>query len=198
MKSLIIKYAIILFALITIGFASCTEKQPTQDEIVRKNAEEALKSRMNDPESYEFASLELIDSVLYSDNIEFRRDLIRSDIRSAQGYLDIQQIYKEHPITNMYNQEIVDVWTGYIEESEGILAKIDSLEILLGEGKNAIASYTYLFSFRGNNSFGAKTLNEYILQTEPAPGFKVINMTDDQDELNPSPNEFPGYREMSQ
>jgi len=43
---------------------------------------------------------------------------------------------------------------------------------------------------------GAKVLNEYILQTDPAPDFKVLNLAEDRDKVIINPNDFPGYTEM--
>ena len=55
------------------------EKPLTIDEIVRNSAEEYLKDKLNDPESYEFVKLVLIDSVMYKDNIEYRRVRFKDD-----------------------------------------------------------------------------------------------------------------------
>jgi hypothetical protein len=74
--------------------------------------------------------------------------------------------------------------------------EIDLLADQLGEKANDVASYTYLYSFRGNNKLGAKVLNEYILQTNPAPDFKVLKLAENRDDMILNPNDFPGYREM--
>ena len=62
------------FAFVVLGLASCSDTQPNQSEIMRKNAEEYAKTKMNDPESFELVSLVLIDSVLFSDNIEVSKN----------------------------------------------------------------------------------------------------------------------------
>jgi len=190
MKNKTTRIALGLFAFIAIGLLSCSEKQLTQDEIVKNNAEEYLKSVMNNPESYEFVKIELIDSVLFSDNIRYRKTTFSSELKSDQLYLELI----EDP-SMLKEKEVQEIKTKILE-NERIISKIDSLETLLGERKNEVASYTYLFKFRGNNAFGAKVLNEYILQTNPAPDFKIINMTDDKDKIFLNPNDFPGYREM--
>ena len=96
----------------------------------------------------------------------------------------------------MYDEKEVEELKAKITKNERILMIIDSLETKLGNKKDEVASYTYVFSFRGNNALGAKILNEYILQTNPTPDFKIINMTDDKDKVYLNPNDFPGYREM--
>lgn len=184
-----------VFLLTLIGFTSCTEKQPTQDEIVKKNAEEYLKPKLNDPNSYEFVKLELIDSILYSDNIKYRKENFQKDIEYNKENLERQARYKTE-IPSIYKEEEVAELNDKIAKNDKILLAIDSLETALGSKKNDVASYTYIFSFRGNNALGAKILNEYIVQTDPKPELTINNMTDDKDKVFLNPNDFPGYREM--
>jgi hypothetical protein len=195
MKIRTIRIAMGVFALVLYGLTSCTEKEPTQEEIVRINAEGYLKPKMNDPESYEYLKIELVDSVLYSDNIEYRKDNFKRNLELYQNSLERLESYKTD-IPSMYDEQKVQDLNDKIENSKRILSKIDSLEILLGDRKKEVASYTYIFSFRGNNALGAKTLNEYVLQTGQAPDFKIINMTKDKDKIYFNPNEFPSYKEM--
>jgi hypothetical protein len=194
MKKQIKKIGLVFF-LTLIGFTSCTEKQPTQDEIVKKNAEEYLKPKLNDPNSYEFVKLELIDSILYSDNIKYRKENFQKDIEYNKENLERQASYKTE-IPSIYKEEEVDELNDKIAKNDKILLAIDSLETALGSKKNDVASYTYIFSFRGNNALGAKILNEYIVQTDPKPELTINNMTDDKDKVFLNPNDFPGYREM--
>ena len=72
MKNKTTRIALRLFAFIAIGLTSCSEKKTTQDDIVKKNAELYVKEKMNDPSSYEFVKLERMDSITFSDNIEFQ------------------------------------------------------------------------------------------------------------------------------
>ena len=141
-----------------------SEATPSQHDIVEANAEAYLQDKLDDPSSYEFVSLELMDSVLYKDNIEYRR-------KQFAGR----------------DQDL---------KTQAILIKIDSIETGLGEKSNEVASYTYLFKFRNNNGFGAKVLNERIIQTTPAPELGIVNMASDRDGLFLNPNDFPGYLEM--
>jgi hypothetical protein len=195
MKNTTSKIVIGLFALMTIGLTSCSEKKPNRDEIVTKNAEDYLKAKMNDPKSYEFVKLVLIDSVLYSDNIQYRKEAFSKYLEDDKDEIKRKEGYKiDFP--SMYDEKEVEELKAKIAKNEKILVKIDSLETKLGNKKDEVASYTYVFSFRGNNALGAKILNEYILQTNPSPDFKVINMTDDKDKVYLNPNDFPGYREM--
>lgn len=184
-----------IFSTLIIGLTSCAEKHLTQDEIVKKNTEEYLKSNLNDPESYEFVKLELIDSVLYSDNIKYRKDSFQKDLEYDKGNLERQERYKTE-IPSMYKEEEVAILNHKISKNEKILSEIEALETKLGSEKNEVASYTYIFTFRGNNALGAKILNEYIVQTDPKPNLTIRNMTNDKDKVFLNPNDFPGYREM--
>jgi hypothetical protein len=195
MKNTTSKIVLGLFALMTLGLTSCSEKKPNRDEIVIKNAEEYLKAKMNDPKSYEFVKLVLIDSVLYSDNIQYRKEAFSKYLEDDKDEIKRKEGYKID-LPSMYDEKEIEELKAQIAKNEKILMKIDSLETKFGNKKNEVASYTYVFSFRGNNALGAKILNEYILQTNPSPDFKVINMTDDKDKVYLNPNDFPGYREM--
>jgi hypothetical protein len=195
MKKNTTNIAIGLFILVSICLFSCTEKVPTRNEIIQKNAEDYLKSKMNDPKSYEFVKIELVDSVLYSDNIKYRQENFKQDMEYDLSSLERLEGYKTE-IPSLYDEKEVQGLKDKIEKNRRILSKIDSLAVKLGNKKNEVASYTYIFSFRGNNALGAKILNEYVVQTKPAPDFKIINMTDEKDKIYLNPNDFPGYREM--
>lgn len=197
MKNSTSKLTIGLLTLITIGLTSCSENKINQEDIVKNNTEEYLKSKLNDPKSYEFVKIQLIDSVLYSDNIQYRKETFNEYIQDAKDDIKRKEVYKIE-IPSIYDENEIARLKADITKNEKILAKIDSLETKLGNKKNDVASYTYTFSFRGNNAMGAKVLNEYIVQTSPSPDFKIINMTDEKDKVYLNPNDFPGYIEMIQ
>ncbi|TLP75694.1 hypothetical protein [Maribacter sp. ACAM166] len=183
-------------AIVAFGLTSCqSDKEPTQQDIVKKNVEEYLKPKMNDPESYEFVELKLTDSVLYSDNVKYRKEYFEKDLKFEKGELKRQEKYKNE-FPSMYSEEKISKLNAEIEKIEKILSEIDRLSTELGDKANNPASYTYYYSLRGNNKLGAKVLSEYILQTSPAPDFKVLNLADNKDQILLNPNEFPGYREM--
>ena len=148
---------------------------------------------MNDPESYEFVELKLFDSVLYKDNIKYRKNHFQQNIDLDSSNLEFQlKINTLDP--SIFNQEEIDELIASIKRNREILADFDSIETTLGERINEVASYTYLFKFRENNSYGAKVLKEYILQTDQ--DFNVINLASDKDELYVTPNVFPGYEDI--
>ena len=93
-----IKQTTILFvgiAIVAFGLTSCqSEKEPIQQDIVKKNVEEYLKPKMNDPESYEFAELKLTDSILYSDNVKYRKEYFEKNLKYDKDDLERQERYK--------------------------------------------------------------------------------------------------------
>lgn len=187
---------LLLIAIVAFGLISCqSDKEPTQQDIVKKNVEEYLKPKMNDPESYEFAELKLTDSILYSGNVQYRKEYFGRNLKSDKDDLERQERYKTE-ISSMYSEEKVSELNAKIGKNEKILSEIDRLSTELGDKVNNVASYTYNYSFRGNNKLGAKVLNEYILQTNPAPDFKVLNLAKNRTQVLLNPNDFPGYREM--
>lgn len=180
--------------IIVIGLTSCSEKQPTRDGIVKNFAETFIKEKMNDPSSYEFVKQELIDSITFSDNIEFKKDELIRGIEYDRRSLERQEEYRTYP--TIYDESKVEKLKVNIERNERILLKIDSIANLLGDRKNEVTSYKYIFTFRGNNALGAKIVNEYFVQTESAPDFKIFTMTNEEGKLYPSIGNFPGYEEM--
>jgi len=65
----------------------------------------------------------------------------------------------------MYNEKDVEVLKAKIEKNESIISKIDSFSTLLVNRKNDVASYTYIFSFRGNDTLDVKILYELCSAT---------------------------------
>nr|DAN18506.1 MAG TPA: TRAF PROTEIN, TRAO PROTEIN, TRAN ADHESION, BACTERIAL SECRETION.5A [Bacteriophage sp.] len=174
-----------IVSILTVFLASCSfgMHEPSKEDIVKNNIVAYLQDKLDDPQSYELVSLELIDSTTYLDNINYRKRDFEDDIKSDERLSEISS----EP----------DYYLKGINRSKRILAKIDSIQIALGDSVNCIAAYKFIFKFRSKNSFGAKVLNEYILQTTGKPSFDIIQMTNDPDKVYLNPNEFPGYRDMA-
>lgn len=196
-KTLNSSYAKTFFILIAFAFIynSCTQKEPTRDEIVKNNIEEYIKPNLNDPESYEFVSLTLLDSVLFIDNINFRKEMFSNRIKNAEASLGaMTRGNEEFPMT--FSEEEMNKYKIEIENNKTIYSKIEEVEKSMGDKVNDVASYTYVFKMRGNNKMGAKVLNDYFVQTEPSPTLSILNVTDDRDKLYLAPNGFPDYEDI--
>lgn len=187
--------AILIVIAFTVIYSSCSEKEPTRDEIVKNNIEEYIKPNLNDPESYEFVSLTLLDSVLYIDNINFRKEMFLDRVKNDEGSLGIMiSGNEEFPTT--FSEEEMNEYRRKIDNNKAIYSKIEEVEKSMGDKVNEVASYTYIFQMRGNNKMGAKVLSEYFVQTEPYPTFNILNITNDRDKLYLAPNGFPDYEEI--
>ena len=166
-----------------------------QEDLVRNNAEIFLKERMHDPSSYEFVKIEIIDSVTIDDNIQYRKRYFSRQMEQDQRFLETEEGYKTE-LLPLYDENHVAELNAKIERSQQILSKIDSLATVLEDRKSEVVSYTYIFTARANNRFGARNIEQYFLQTGPAPYFEIINMTNERNKIFLNPNDFPGYREM--
>lgn len=167
-------------------FMSCNN-EPTKNDIIRKNAEELIKNSMHDPASYEFVSIEVIDSDTYKNNINQRKNLFSK--RLASGYRSLSFDLENNRIDDM-NKTLLE-----IKKDSLILVGIDSIENSMKDKINDVISYTYLFKIRGKNEMGVKILSEYYIQTN-AENNEIINLVDDEKKLYLTPFNFPGYEEL--
>lgn len=186
------KHLLFPLSIVFILAVSC-KNEPTRDEVVKQNIEDYIINKMDDPESYEFVSLDVIDSVLYIDNITVEKNLLKNSINRSKESINRIEGYKNTE-PNLYDEkEILREKTSILKE-EKTLASIDSIETVLGDSKNNVASYTYLYKIRGKNKMGAKVLSEYLVQT--GDSLKVINVATHPDKLFIHPNSFPGRKEL--
>lgn len=173
---------------------SPVEEKMTQNEIVKKNIENQLMQSMHDTSSYEFVKIQLIDSILFIENINYRTEYFKNDISSIESNIKRIENYKTS-LPALYNEKELKRESEKLNRNKIILSKIDSLKKIIASDTNKVASYTYLFGFRGKNKLGAKILSNYFVQTKTSPDFEIINMVKDKNKLYLNPNDFPGYRE---
>jgi hypothetical protein len=178
--------------------SSCGEsakKEVSQYDQVLLSVENAVKPKLNDPKSYEFVELVLVDSVLYSENVEYRLSGFKKYLDDSRRGVEDLKRYKESESILYDSLKLVNREKDILENEE-IIQGIDSIRMSLGDKLNDVASYTYSFSFRGNNKMGALVLNTYLVQTDPVAPFGVINLAKNEDELFLNPNQFEGYIEL--
>ena len=177
------KKILLSFTVITSLFLSCNN-EPAQNDVIRQNAEELIKKNMNDPESYEFVSIQIVDSTTYKDNIEHKKKLYIGFLESEKKALD-----KSLDKNDIESSRIE------IQKDSLIIAGIDSIEKEMGNNVENVASYTYILKCRGNNKLGAKVLVDYYIQTKTAED-KIINITDSKNKLYFNPCDFPGFADL--
>ena len=120
------------FTVISL-FLSCNN-EPTQNDTIRQNAEELIKKNMNDPESYEFVSMQVIDSTTYKNNIEHKKKLYIGFLESEKKTLDKSR-----------NNNDIESSRIEIQKDSLIIAGIDSIEKEMGNNVDNVASYTYIY-----------------------------------------------------
>ncbi|MDY5489045.1 MAG: hypothetical protein SPG27_09105 [Butyricimonas virosa] len=170
----------ILLAFIAILFSSCeNNKVKSREDIIKDNLKNYLSDKLNDPDSYEFVSLNLIDSIKYIDNINYRLKHFDSSLKFYKNQVELgdKESIKE------------------VNRNNWIIYKIDSIKNSLGNRVNDVAVYKYIYKFRANNQMGGKSLNEYILLTKGSDN-SIIQMENNPDKIYINPTDFPGYMEL--
>ena len=174
---------------------SCTETTLTMVYSVQANAEAFIIEKLNDPDSYQFIKIELIDSVSYAGNLEKRKEMFSNYLsRSVEG-LERMERYKVN-FPDHYDDEEVHQLESNKLENEVVLSGLDSLATNMRSTINDVASYLFLNGFRSLNSFGATVLGEYLIQAGPSPDFEILTLTDNPKEQLVTPGGIPGYSKL--
>ncbi|EGV43351.2 hypothetical protein BZARG_1760 [Bizionia argentinensis JUB59] len=202
MKKTTINFLSLLF-LITICFTSCKSdkefisqnSEENRDMIIQAKLENSMKSKLQYPESYKFTQLKLRDSVLYSDNIKDIKQSYQRILDGNKSSLERQEAYKNEGSSKFSKVSVAELQSA-IAKNEKILVEIDKISSDLGNKINQAASYTYEYAFNSKNISGNDASYDYIVQTSSAPDYKLLNMTDKEEMLIKTPNDFPGYKEM--
>lgn len=141
---------------------------------------------LNDPESYEFVELTEIDSTLFKDNIAYWKEEFKKKIDDAK-YVAIDFNNSNNGVFRTY--EVLD--SVEVKQNLSKIEELNSIELNLGDKKNDVAYYTYVFKYRATNIYGAKVLSEKAVQVGSSPTFKVINIIDlDEENLLDKKNLF--------
>lgn len=142
----------------------------TREEIVKKNIETFVVPKLNNPKSYEFVELVMVDSLTV-------KAKLRQSKQMEQGHIDAikeTQIVAEQAEINVAkimgktNFKVVKDTFEQAEVNERMktIHTIDSTERILGDKINEVISYSFKYSFRENNAFGAKILSVYAIKIE--------------------------------
>lgn len=180
--------------LIALSFMYCAK---SEKDIVRKNVESVVINKLNDPKSYEFVEIQLIDSFSNRDAIDYRIEQAESWLDYKKSRIDDLEKYKnDKGLSSLFKQ---DEYDKYLNEYSQDKAKIDELKELK-KNKNDIldniVSYTYSYSFRGNNALGAKILNTYYIQTDASEQRNIINIAENEKKIYLNPVDIEGYKEI--
>jgi hypothetical protein len=158
----------------------------SSEGIARSKAEAKLLESMNDPDSYEYVSFELWDSLSYMDIAEHRRELIDGAIsaerQNIQGMEDLNL-----KVPGKYSEQDIEEVRASLAEDIAKRARVDAKVDSLGTKAQNAASYTFYFKYRGNSALGAKVLSECYVQTTPAPEYDVLNIAQTVRDLKGNP-----------
>lgn len=182
---------------VAVCFAFCSDKgRPlSRDEMVKKNLQEYVAPDLEHPETYELLSLVIYDTVFFADNIKQRKEMFKDNLERTQKELDYYQSHHSD-FDSAALKSGISRKEGDVILYRSIIRKIDSVAYALGETQKEVASYTYLISYRYANNFGVKNKYEGMIQTGPAPDYKIINITNNTGKLYVVPNGFPGYDQI--
>lgn len=179
---------IITLAAISIFLSSCSQSEKAKMDdvtkqdtvlsaktVIKNKLEKYLQTTLNDPKSYEFVSLDFIDSVTYEHNIK-----------------EIKSWYQHNLETSKILQNKLEIKT-----YKSFLLAVDSVQKSLGNNiLNQTAAYKLQLTFRAKNAMGGLVLGNEIVQVSPAPEFTLLTVTDDRDKVSYAPNNFPGFTEI--
>lgn len=165
---------ILIISLITIN----CKNEPSRDELVKSKIEETVLKNLDDPESYEFVELTLLDSTTNKDNYENSKDvrnyLIDTDKRLLMIDPNGDNTMLEESIKKM-EEELLEI----DEEFKRIESK---------NQQDSVVAYKYLFKARANNKLGAKVLNSMYVSI--TPDLKIVDANSDEENLGKMPNSF--------
>lgn len=145
----------LIFLIVLI--VSCNSTS-LQDSIVKNKIETSILETLDDPSSYEFVNLKLIDSVTHRNNYEIHKSIIDN-------------------VPNHYAKQ------GMLRELNAIKNSLSHYNQL-----DKVVAYKYILTFNIKEETGEKVLNEVYLQTGIAPEFEIIDVTPNLIEVNITPN----------
>lgn len=184
MKESISKILSLAIVSITI-LSSCginAEKDDTT--LIKEEIESSIMEKINDPESYSFVEMQIIDTVYYSSIFEF---LSESYDESIERSISMAEMFNQ-TYTNLTDemdsdaqkimQSYLDSYKDDIKEQNELTREAEqfkkNVEILSKDFPEDSTYLNILFSYRQNNEFGARVLvtNEYEVGFDK--GVKII------------------------
>ena len=96
----------IILLLSIIIFISCGEKKKSQKDIIQEKASLAIKKNMNDSESYEFVSIDKIDTIVWTDEEGSSLMLkgLTLEKENRQKFLDsVQKVIEKRKSNNQFH-----------------------------------------------------------------------------------------------
>ncbi len=172
------------FLLISCISFSCS-KFPKSE--IQEAIEKVIIPQLDDPSSYEFASLQVLDTIRFCDNIQIDRDHFTSMINSSKKNIEY---YKGRKGGIIDYEENLSNYTQLLEA-------VNATEKQLGETANNIAAFYCEYKFRFNNSHGQPKLHTLYIQITPKPDFEILAIKEnEQGKLLNAPGNYPGRNDI--
>lgn len=164
------KASIYLFLGIYSLLFSCSPKEKTPLALMEDSIKAYLMKNLDDPSSYESVQSEIMDTTLYSENLEHLEKLMQE----FAGRMDPE-----------YGK---DAKARYLIQAGFYKNQLDSL--LSSSNPNAVAAYRVLHTFRAKNKFGALVKDQLKFEFRPDLSIHAVrSMTDSKG----SPGGVPHY-----
>ena len=171
-----------IILLLTLAVISCS---PSKEDLAKKKIEAHLFTKMNDAKSYEFVSIDSLQSYSKFDSlvkeIEFLEKMVismKEVVESDKSFIKtISSINNDSDLIED-TQNFMDSTNKHINES---LSKIEHSKVELKNEslKKEIIEYRTNINFRGKNALGALMLNSAYVRLDK--DMKVIDFTIKED-----------------
>jgi len=141
----------------------CCNNTLSLESTVRKQFEETMVKKMNDPESYEFVEFIVVDSTIREEVITY-----------AEKYIK-QSMYSSSKLNSIEEEKL-------LSQSEAI----DSIRAYYDKNpseKNRPSTYTCKMTVRGKNAFGAKVLSDYYLLVDNSKSYDIIDIAEEKSDI---------------
>ena len=177
---------LLIFALVALMAASCAPKGPSGPVADAVSAE--LMKDVNEPYTFSFSELTLIDSTTFA--TEFAR---RIDVYDKQLYQNAARLEKYTKEGKRKNAE--KVFQEY-KRGQKILGELEAMRDMMGEDTSNVAYYDYAFSGVAKLSKGRKKVFDKGYATVTPDG-RVLTVAGDLKDLHKATGlVIPGYQEL--
>ncbi|MGQ1911583.1 hypothetical protein ACT3CE_17600 [Marinifilum sp. RC60d5] len=178
---------IITLCFIAIIPACNSSKQNELQEAIEK----VILPQLDAPKSYEFASLQILDTITFKSNVKHDKLHIKQIIEN-----NTNKINRTRKLHSSESKERLDFFLSdeisAVKIYSKALEKLDSIEKQLIPQINQTAAYICKYKFRSNNELGNLSLTTIYFEITPSPSYTILNIQTDAKKLSTTPGDYPG------
>lgn len=170
-----------IILLLTLAVVSCS---PSKEDLAKEKIESHLLSKMNDAKSYEFVSIDSLQSYTKFDSLVKEIEFSEKMIISMKELVDSNEsfINTMNRIDNSsdYVKSLHEISDNTNKDIKGLLSKIEhsKVEIKNESLKKEIIEYRTNINFRGKNALGALMLNSAYVRLDKDMKVKELTVTE--------------------